>query len=543
MHNDEAQEAGLQAQQILAGQPVTAFRDATVGLGTMQWPLMVQDYIGSLNVLTAIPFFAVLGANVFALRLMAVSIGLATIVLTYGFAVETFGERPAAVAAILLAVQPSFLFWSRQGVFVTSIAAALAMAALWAGAAWARRSGWWRLALAGLCAGLGVYAKLSFLWVIGGAVGAAIVLALLEIAIPASRSTLHASRATGHAARVTLHVSLTPVLTFLLPFILGLAPLVIYNLKTGGTLASVGGNLTTSFYGVDNLHLAQNLAARWDELRAVLAGRDHLWYLGGSHGNPATEWALALAIGVIIFRALARRPASRLPLGAVLLTLFAFLQTIFTVSGLFPTHFALLVPFFPLIIALGVDGFIAEDTDKTDGTNVSRATSNPNKSVQSVHKTILLLLAITGLAARDVWVDVSYHRDLARTGGLNAHSDSVYALAKFLDSQPNTRPVVALDWGFAPSVRFLTHGRVSPNEIFGYSWEPDPGFEDRLATALADPNTLFILHWPQETIFPRREAFEASLAGRGLKVVTVETFSRRDGAPIFDMVRVEKSSP
>lgn len=568
LHNDEAQEAGLQAQQILAGPgagPVTAFRGATVAFAGREWPLMVQDYIGALNVFLVVPFFAVLGASVIALRLMALSIGVLTILLMYAFAAEAFGAKPAATAALLLAVHPSFVFWSRQGVFVTSISAALALAAFWAGhRAWARRGRpWWWSALAGLCFGLGVYAKLLFLWVIGGAIGAGLMLALVAVLGRLTADTPHRSACVRLAGRVVpvppaeastplpgLRLARTALLSFLAAFILGLAPLILYNLKTAGTWASVSGNLTTSFYGVNNLDLPRNLATRVDQLRAVLAGRDHLWYLGGSFGNPATEWAIVVAAGVILWRALARRSASRGPLAVVLFTLFAFLQSIFTVSGLFPTHLAVLIPFFPLIIALGADGLIVDVlTARTRG---HKGTKNHNLGVLvsswlggsagrwAKRISLLLALPIGGLITRDVWADVNYHRALARTGGLNSHSDAVYALAAYIDQTSNPGPVLALDWGMAPVVRFLTAGRVAPDEIFGYSWEPDAEFDARLAVALDDQHALFILHWPQETIFPRREAFEEALAGRGLRAVTVRTFSRRDGAPIFDVVRVEK---
>src|SRR5512138_3248630 len=68
LHYDEAKEAGVNAMQLLTGQPVTAFRDATVAVGRWQIPLMVQDYIGNLNVLLAVPFLAIGGINTVALR-------------------------------------------------------------------------------------------------------------------------------------------------------------------------------------------------------------------------------------------------------------------------------------------------------------------------------------------------------------------------------------------------------------------------------------------------------------------------------------------
>jgi hypothetical protein len=257
-----------------------------------------------------------------------------------------------------------------------------------------------------------------------------------------------------------------------------------------------------------------------------------LWYLGGSFGNPAAEWLLGLTLVVIVVRAALRRPRSGFALAAALVAVLAWAQSIFTVSGLFPTHFAILIPFCPMLIALGADGLLAELPRPQPE---SRAPSGPVRLAAGA----LVLAGLGGSLARDAWVDVEYHRALERTGGLNAHSDAVYALAEYLDGLPAPGPVLALDWGYAPAVRFLTAGRVAPLEVFGYSWEPDAEFEARLAPSLEAGNALYVAHWPQETIFPRRLAFEAALAARGLRGVTQQTFSRRDGAPIFDVIRLE----
>ncbi|MEK7326844.1 MAG: glycosyltransferase family 39 protein, partial [Chloroflexota bacterium] len=133
LHNDEAAEAGLQASQILSGGAISAFRDAGIRIGDRTFPLMVQDYIGAFNVYFALPFFALLGSTVFALRLYTVLIGAVTILCAFGFVREAFGPRPAFIAAMLLAASPSFIFWQRQGVFVASLTATLTMAALWVG--------------------------------------------------------------------------------------------------------------------------------------------------------------------------------------------------------------------------------------------------------------------------------------------------------------------------------------------------------------------------------------------------------------------------
>ena len=79
LHYDEAKEAGLNAMELITGQPVTAFRDATVQIGPLRLPLMVQDYIGALNVALAAPFLGIGGVNVVALRWLSLLTGALTL--------------------------------------------------------------------------------------------------------------------------------------------------------------------------------------------------------------------------------------------------------------------------------------------------------------------------------------------------------------------------------------------------------------------------------------------------------------------------------
>ncbi|MDP7545091.1 MAG: glycosyltransferase family 39 protein, partial [Anaerolineales bacterium] len=124
LHNDEAQEAGLPALQIASGAPVSAFRN--VGIGPRHFPLMVQDYIGALHVYISVPFIAAFGPSTFSVRLPALLIGAITLLLTFGFTRSGWGNPVALLSTILLAVHPSFIFWSRQGTLVASVTLALA---------------------------------------------------------------------------------------------------------------------------------------------------------------------------------------------------------------------------------------------------------------------------------------------------------------------------------------------------------------------------------------------------------------------------------
>jgi len=387
LHYDEAKEAGLNAMQLLTGQPVTAFRDATVTIGPWRLPLMVQDYIGSLNVLLAVPFLAVGGVNVVALRWLPLLTGAGTLALAWLIAYRLRGPVAAAVTAGLLAVNPSFVFWSRQGIFVTNLTALLFMASLGTGLQWwstrrtlpqQRRWLW----LTALLWGLGLYAKLLFAWAIGALVIVALALLAAEWLArrrhpERSRAVVRAAKSKGAASveggtypstasglrpasaqdasagsRAAWVTWLGAAVAFLAP----LTPLVIFNIRTGGTLTSIFGNLGQSYYGVDNSAYLPNLVTRLGQVVTLLRG-DQFWYLGEAQANTWAVWLAAgvLAVGVV---ALGIRSASGRALPAFLLPLallaLAVAQSAFTVSDLFITHFALLLPLIPLTAGLAV---------------------------------------------------------------------------------------------------------------------------------------------------------------------------------------------
>ena len=132
-----------------------------------------------------------------------------------------------------------------------------------------------------------------------------------------------------------------------LAFCVPLTPLLLFNWQTGGTLQRVTGNLQQSYYGVDNLDLLHNLTIRSGQLVQTIRG-DHLWYLGGLYANPVAPWIAGLVVAVGLWRDW-RRVAPPL-----LLLALAMLCSLFTVSDLFITHYALLHPLAIAIVALSL---------------------------------------------------------------------------------------------------------------------------------------------------------------------------------------------
>ncbi len=511
LHNDEARESGLLAMQLANGLQVEAFRG--IGIGPRALPLMVQDYIGAINVYLTAPAIAIFGPGAISVRAISVLIGMASLLTTFGFVRSAGGPAAGLLTAGLLAVQPSFIFWNRQGVLVASLTITLVGGLLWSLSSWSRRGGVWLALGVGLVAGLGIYAKLLFVWIIAAVISATVLINMPELL----RSLSNRERFNIWPRRP----SISELSAAMGGFAAGILPLIIYNLRSGGTLFALGENLTTSFYGVSNLDFVANLVARWDQFRAVIAGREHLWYLGGSAGNPLWELALAGATFVIIGRAILGKPGSRPALVLLLTLAIGLLQTIFTVSGLFPTHLAIFSPLWAGTLAIAA---LQVSTFRFDAKHLGRFAAP-----------VLMTIFLVSLTGRDIAVDAFYHRTLTASGGLGVHSDAIYRLVDELERLGAQR-VVAMDWGFAPQVQQLTNNQIVPVEVFGYSWETDVDFTERIDPFIFQTDTLFVFHWPNETIFPRKADFDALIAENEIPFEQISVVSRRDGAPVFEIV-------
>lgn len=506
LHYDEAFEA-VPAMQLLLRQPVTTFRDNGILLGGRLFPLMTQDYIGAINTYAAIPFFLVLGINAISLRAMAIAIGALTLWLTYRLANALYGPAAAILAGALLAVNPTFVFWSRQGVFVTSATAAIGLGAA---LAWLR---WWRTdarryaILGAFLVGFGLYTKLLFLWLVIGLGLAALLVNL------------------GQWRRIGRRLIKGPVGWSGLAFLLGSAPLIVYNVQTGGTFNSVGTNLTTSFYGTNNLAFVPNLLTRLRQFASVLAG-SHFWYLGRAYANWLNLGLFLAALGITLWLATRpARPGARAALFPFAVIGGVVLASCGTVSALWITHFAILAPWPALATAAAATLVVRRARLQLTGKRASLAM-------------ILVVIAIGASWIGEVASDARYHRALAVSGGLGAHSGAVEDLARWLASDERRGVPVAMDWGISASVTFLTLGEVAPVEAFGYDWETGADFAARLEQFIADTDSVYLWRAPDEIIFDRADDFRRLYEAYGLEEDILEAFYERSGRPVLGATRL-----
>lgn len=511
LHYDEALEGGLPAVQVLHGQPLTVVNHAVLHVGGRELPLMVQSHIGAMQVYAALPFIMVGGPTTAALRSMTVLVGLVTIVALFFFLDWVFGALAACYGSLWLATFPTFVFWSRQGVFVTSLAACCAMLALAALAHWLRTRRAWVFGVAGLCAGLAVYNKLNAFWLLNGTIGWGALVWVLDV--------VHRRRgALPRLDRATLVLGGGG-------FVVALLPLLFYNVLTSGaTFGVIGSNAAQTYLGVSNADIVGNLRTRLAQVFDVVRSGDHLWYLGGTFANhwapPALGAALlALVLGALLFE----RAQWRRTLFVPFLCAAVIAQSCFTISGLWQTHFAVAITLPALLFGMGVAQV--------------RRWCDVRSPVAARAGAWLVGFLVALVLVAQVESSLRYLRAVTATGGLSFHSSAIADLERFLATR--SERLVALDWGIAAPVEYLSGARLHVEEFFSYEPEPPPDFAARLQERFGS-NELYITHAPHEEAFPRREAFLQAVAAAGLVAEPLNVSVRADGWALLEVWRVSK---
>lgn len=124
------------------------------------WPVTLRafnDYRRPATIYSAMPFMAVFGLTIFGIRAMAAFWGWWTVVFTYRLARDMFGARAGLAAALLLALSPWHIAFSRLGVEVSGPLLCALVAGLDCGWRWyrTRRAGW--LVAAGIAFAVALY--------------------------------------------------------------------------------------------------------------------------------------------------------------------------------------------------------------------------------------------------------------------------------------------------------------------------------------------------------------------------------------------------
>ena len=295
-------------------------------------PVLLMDYIGALKAWIYAPIFALFPVDAWSVRLPAIIIGLAGTLLAALAMREWFGKRAAFFALVLTLFDPTILThsrldWGPNALMIFLRGALLLSLAKWTRAPNAARA-WWIFA----CLLAGLFEKLSFLWLAGGALAAVVILygSQLWLAMRRDRSQ-----------------SIAWILSFGITFLAG----------------SRGAWLSHQLTDESTITWTARLAQAWHLFQLTWAGGGALGVVMGDGRRFAIWFALpvvgCLAVALLGSRAFFsgradhRRPWKLI----VVLTLITALLFILTKSATGPHHSAVLsglwqLPFAPLLACL-----------------------------------------------------------------------------------------------------------------------------------------------------------------------------------------------
>ena len=280
---DEALDA-VPAMQIVQGQPTDLLNNAGLDLFGRRWPLMLLDYQGIISTYLLVPFFLIGGINVYAVRAMPIAAGVLAILLTYVLGRLWFDRGTGRIAALLLAVSPSWIFWSRIGVYVVSeivpftVGALIALTLWWRG----RGAGW--LWLGAFLLGLDLSTKLLGLWPLVAVLGVLILLEgrrLLPGGARVPKTPTGPPVPDAPRSRTIRSALRSPAwIGAVVAYALGAFPFLLYNLETrGSTLRELRHSLFQSRAGVTNTTILPNLWEEVDRFKVLLDG-GYFWFQG-----------------------------------------------------------------------------------------------------------------------------------------------------------------------------------------------------------------------------------------------------------------------
>ncbi len=298
LYADEALDV-VPAMQLLNGKTLDfgPVRGAYFPLGGLKLPVMNSDYQGVVGTYGVIPFLAAGGVNVYSIRWFTLASGVLAIVLAYLWTRSLFGPTVAAVAITLLAVNPSWVFWSRIGIYVVAQIVPITIGALYCLLRW-WRGGRDRWLWAGVfLLGLGFSTKFLFLWLPLALAVTYILFSLPRIATLGLMTGLQRPAREGQHGGGWRSLLISGV-----AFILGAFPFVWYNITTRGTYHVLRANLFHTSQGVNNADLIHNLYRVVDDWRVMLDG-SFFWfqaYGGQPHHNGLYPLAYIAALALLL---------------------------------------------------------------------------------------------------------------------------------------------------------------------------------------------------------------------------------------------------
>lgn len=475
-------------------------------------PTMQMSYLGTLKALVYAPVFRIWGFNDWTLRMPVLLLGGVSVWLFFLTARRLGGAKAALAATALLATDACYLLTAVFDWGPVVIQHVCLTAGLYAMVRFGQegRARW--LFAGAFFAGLGVWDKALFFWVLGG-FGLGVLLVYPREVWRTARDRRRAGVA-------------------VLGFVLGAAPFLHYNLKTGwrtfegnarrDDVSAIFLKAVVLDRTLDGSGLIGYLVRESPEgPPADLTNRERA-FLGfaGRLGMPRQSWqAVLLVVALAAAPLLNWRSGRRKPalLTAVAIAV-AWAQMAWTREAGGSVHHAILLwPLFHLQAALAAAAVFDRAGRKA---------------------AVAVLAVFAGCALSNAAVLSTYMAHMIACGPQTVWTDASRTLVQFLEAQPG-RAAFAADWGILHEIIFYGKIRIpmighADGIVLNSGGNPQAARE--LEQALADPKQLFITFTEGRDVFPdTRKKLIAFAEARGYRRRSMALIADRHGAAVFEI--------
>ncbi len=505
---------GLQDDEALAASPLFRSADALYHLPLFKHevPVMLMSYLGAFKTWLYFPVFLVCKPSYLSVRVPPLLLGSATVWMTFLFLQKTHGRGAAWIGSTLLATDSMFLLTSCFDWGPVAIQHFLSMAAILLVLQFHRQRRLTLLAAAAFCAGLALWDKALFTWLLGGLATASVIVFPRQLWLNI--------RDRGLWIKLCLAA---------LAFLFGCSPLIVYNVNNGyPTFHAAPGFTTQELYSKSLV-----LRGTWDgeALFGYLVNQDEtdhprqprtsleslsFWLRSkvGERKHNGLDWALIAAL--LCLPLIWGTPAFRWALFCAIAVAVAWFQMGITKeAGGSAHHVVLLWPIPHLLIAFAF-AEVARRWGKTG------------------HR--LAFLGTVCLVTMNLLVTNQYLYQFARNGSAGSWTDAIYSLADGLRNVHATNIAIA-DWGMVDPLEVLDQGKLP------LVWASD-GFRQeppKQEARLLDTETLWVAYTAEMEQFHGVKAGIAKFAKmEGYQKILVASYYDRNGRPVFETFRLRK---
>ena len=500
-----------------------------------RFPLMLTPFSGAFNAYILIPIIHVFGLTVKAIRMSQIFFAALGIFLTYYLCRKLFDKNVAIISAILLAINPSFVLFNRQGLLVSSINLPIAILGILMISWWHSRQK--KILLYGgfFLLGLPLFNDANFFWLI---------LAL-------SLSCLLVFKKDVDILFRNKRLSRDDIIVAFYFLLLGAAPFIWYNIQHWETIGVLTKNLIAYYQSEGFPWYFKALRRNIEIFIFILSGAWNAGSYGYSKGIINHVYPILFFVSLISTPLLAMKRKNiavlKKALFLILTIVFILLQSPFSLEDASAYNLYILYPFVQVLIAL----FIIEAYAFLKDIRVTFYLIAAFFALLGLlemftvkgylHPSVVVIFLIMNLwffvrkkgpvyflttfACLFLFLEMAalkgYYNALMKTGGTGHFSNAIYSLADFAKSNKDLN-FVAMDWGFRNRLLVLTDGEVDAKD-----------FDGRHDAFLKNIDNVYMAHAPYMATSDTWDRFGAIASSRGIELKEIKRFYQRDKKPVI----------